>query len=165
MKKAERFDASLLSAEYAKKSSMARYRELLKTFPNVLILFEHDGNYYGFDETAVALHFLFGYPNYRKEEMFVMKVEKAKFEAYAIAKKQMCGYCYVVDRDGVLSFERGKKRFRLQKPLSAYEEILHPKQKKVIAPSYWSDPGTSRGGYDGPWTPGLPSSRFYRKKT
>ena len=163
----DHFDASMLSEGYENKSSLARYKELQKTFPNVLIIFENGEYDYGFDETAVALSILFGYRYYLKEGMLVVKIKKTKFEEYLIVKRQMRGFRYLVDRNGKLTFEKGTKKFRLAKPLSAYKSDLNRKQKKELATSYWDDPITKHGGgwYDDAWTPGLPSSRMYRKKS
>ena len=166
--KLDRFDASMLSNRYAEKSSLARYKELHSAFPNVLIIFEHGGCYYGFNETAVALYFLFGCRYYRQKGMLVVKVEKAKFEEHMIGRRQMRGFRYLVDRNGRLTFEKGIKKFRLRKPLSYYEANLdHVQNNSSTASSYRKAPDTRHGGgwHDDVWAPGLPSSRFFRKKS
>ena len=156
------FDASLLSSEYANKTSLSRYKELINTFPNTLIIFEHADNYYGFDETAVALYYLFGCCYYKKNGMLVSKIEAAKFEEHFIAKRQMRGFRYVIDRNGILTFEKGTKGFSLQKPLSYYFTNIEQFQRdKSHVPSY--DKSYSRHGagwHDDVWAPGLSSQRF-----
>ena len=132
----------------------------------MLIIFEHSGYYYGFDETAVAMYFLFGRRYYLQKGMLVVKIEKAKFEEHMIGKRQMRGFRYLVDRDGQLTFEKGKKKFRLQNTLSYYEANSDRIQNKKAAASFWNDPSTrhSWGWHDDVWAPGLPSSRVFRKK-
>ena len=162
----DQFDASMLSKGYAKEPSLARYNELRRAFPNALIIFEHGEHYYGFDETAVALYDLFGCRYYQQKGKLVVKVERTKFEDFMIVRRQMRGFRYVVDRNGSLTFERGSKKFHLQKPLSYYEANLDRIQNKGLTTSYWNDPITRHGGgwHDDVWAPGLPSSRLNRKK-
>lgn len=162
-----RFDASALSEDYTEKTSLARFKELRRAFPNVLIIFVHGDYYYGFDETAVALFLLFGCRYYRKEGMLVVRIEKARFEDHMVGKRQMRGFRYLVDQNGELTFEKGIKKFRLQKPLSFYDTNLDRVQNKNSTRSYWESTNTrhGKGWYDDVWTPGLPSSRFYRKKS
>ena len=164
---ADHFDASVLGADFAQKSSLARYRELRDVFPNTLIIFEHGDYYYGFDETAVAMYDLFGSRYYQQKGMLVVKIEKNKFETHMIAKRQMRRFRYLVDRNGELTFEKGEKLFHLQKPLSYYAEKLDTVQNKKPETSYWNDPITRHGGgwYDDVWAPGLPSSRMHGKKS
>ena len=165
--KRERFDASLLSSEYADKASLNRYKELHSTFPNTLIIFEHADYYYGFDETAVALYYLFGCRFYKQKGMLVTKTDASKFEEHFIAKRQMRGYRYIIDRNGKLIFVNGKRSF-LRKPLSYYRSIdLDRILKAKSAKSSWTDSYSKHGGgwYNDAWTPGLPSQRFYRKKS
>ena len=160
------FDASVLSDGYVKKTSLARYNELRGAFPNALIFFEHGEHYYGFDETAVALYDLFGCRYSQQKGKLVVKVERSKFEEFMIARRQMRGFRYVVDRNGSLTFERGAKKFHLQKPLSYYEANLARIQNKGLTTSYWNDPITKHGGgwHDDVWVPGLPSTRLNGKK-
>ena len=163
--KNDRFDASALSNGYEDKGSLSRFKELQSSFPNILIIFEHAGFYYGFDETAVALYYLFGCRYYRQKGMLVVKVEATKFEEHMIGKKQMRGFRYVIDRNGKLTFEMGKK-FSLPKTLSYYDINLDRIQKVNPASSSWSNSYTKngRGWYDDVWLPGLPSQRFYKKR-
>ena len=163
----DQFDMSVLSKDYAEKTSLARYNELRRAFPNVLIIFEHDDYYYGFDETAVALFFLFGCRYYRKKGMLVAKIDKAKFEKHMVGKRQMRGFRYLVDQNGRLTFEKGIKKFRLQKSLSYYDTNMDRVQNKEPTASYWKNINTRHGGgwHDDVWTPGLPSSHFYRRKS
>ena len=162
----DQFDASMLSKGYAKKPSLARYNELRNAFPNTLIVFEHGEYYYGFDETAVALYDLFGCHFYQQKGKLVVKIDKTKFEEFMTARRQMRGFRYVVDRNGILTFEKGTKKFRLQKPLSYYEANLDRILNKEASTSYLNDPITrqGRGWCEDVWAPGLPSSRLNRKK-
>jgi len=76
----------------------------------------------------------------------------------------MRGFRYVVDRDGLLTFEIGQKKFCLQKPLSYYKEnVEHILNGKSTS---WINSTLKQGGgwLDDVWAPGLPSSRFFRKK-
>ncbi len=157
------FDTSLLSADFAKKSSLTRYEELCNAFPKVLIIFEHGGYYYGFNDTAVALYDLFGCRYSLQKGMLVAKIEKAKFESHMILKRRMRGFCYLIDRNGILTFEKGIKQFSLQKPMSYYLKNWDKLQNKKTATSYPIDKH-GFGWLDDAWTPGLPSSRMYRKK-
>ena len=163
----EKFDASLLSSGYADKASLNRYKELHSTFPNTLIIFEHADYYYGFDETAVALYYLFGCRFYKQKGMLVTKTDATKFEDHFIGKRQMRGHRYIIDRNGKLTFGKGTGCF-LRKPLSYYNSIdLDRIQKAKSAKSSWTNSYSKYGGgwNNDAWTPGLPSQRFYRKKT
>lgn len=163
----KRFDASLLCKEYADKSSLNRYHELYITFPNTLIIFEHADYYYGFEETAVALYYLFGCKFYKQKGMLVTKTDATMFEEHFVGKRQMRGYRYIIDRNGKLTFVNGKGCF-LKKPLSYYNSIdLDRIQKAKLAKSSWTDSYSKHGGgwYNDVWTPGLPSQRFFRKKS
>lgn len=155
------FNASSLSDEYAGKSSLARYKELTRVFPNTLILFENKGYYYGFDETAVALNIWFGYPFRKAKGMLVAKGRPLK---PLIRKFQLRGIRCILDEQGKVTFWPGKG-FKLQKPLSYYEE--HPISRPDPKPrnTSWTNSYTKQGGGwdDDAWVPGLPSSRFYKK--
>lgn len=160
------FNTSSLSAGYAQRSSLARYKELKRTFPNTLILFSKNGYYYGFDETAVAMSKLFGCHYQMKKRMLVAK--SAKIERM-IAIFQSRGLRYIIDVDGKLTFDEGKG-FRLQNPLSYYETHQTKKRDAKTKSTSWTDSNSKSyskhgGGWnDDVWTPGLPSSRFYRTK-
>ena len=158
-----RFDSSSLSDEYAGKTSLARYRELVRVFPNSLILFMNKGCYYGFDETAVVLNLWFGYQFHKSKGMLVAKSEKLE---PLVRIFRMRGFRYIVDEYGKLTFGTGKG-FRLPKPLSYYEK--HPKSRPTPKqkPTTWSESFSKHGGgwHDDVWAPGLPSSRFYRKRS
>ena len=157
------FDPSSLSDEYGTKKSLARYRELKGVFPNSLIFFRNEGCYYGFDETAVVLNLWFGYPFYKSAGMLIAKIEKIE---PVVCVCQQRGIRYIVDEYGKLTFGAGK-RFRLPKPLSYYEEhhksMPVPKQRSTT----WTESDSKHGGgwYDDVWTPGLPSSHFYKKRS
>lgn len=157
-----RFDASRLSDVYKRKSSLARYRELTHVFPHTLILFHHQGYYYGFDESAVVLNIWFGYPLRKAKGMLVVKDKNLD---PIIRKCQLRGIRYVLDRNGELTFGAGKG-FRLKKPPAYYEE--HPVSRpapKVRVSSYSDSCFRSGGGWqDDVWTPGLPSARMFKKR-
>ncbi len=158
------FDVSALSGEYSQKTSLARYKELQSSFSHALIIFEYNDHYYGFDETAVALYFLFGCHYYQEKEMLVAKIEKEKFEDFMIDKRNMRGFRYVVDRNGLLTFEKGEKRFSLQKPLSYYKENLGRIQNGKAPASWTNSTKHASSWYDDVWAPGLPSSRFFKEE-
>lgn len=168
------FDDSALCDEYRYLPSRYRYDELRSVFPFTILIFEHGGYYYGFNESAVALRILYGFDYYEKGGMLVVKIEGYIFESQILPEKRIKGFGYILDRNGSLTFRYGKK-FRLVKPLSYYRQLGRQKALKArLRPAhpiketkYWGDPDTRRGygWHDGVWAPGLPSSRFYRKRT
>ena len=157
-----RFDESSLSPDYSEKKSLARYRELMKTFPNTLILFQNNGYLYGFEETAVVMSIWFGYRYQKKDGMLVAK--GAEIHSM-LSKLQTKGFRYIVDNNGHLAFRTGTG-FSLPRSLSYYEK--HPVSKptpKKRKTSYTDSYSKQGGGWnDDVWAPGLPSSRFYRKR-
>lgn len=160
------FNASSLSESYPKKTSLSRYKELTSVFPNTFIMFEHEGFYYGFDETAVALFLLFKYRLDIKKEMLVAKIDRNEFRI-TYDHALMRGYRYIVDKNGELLFVNGKP-FYLKTPLSDYKKLInnnkiHQKKQEKTTPQTENDTKHGGGWYDDVWTPGLPSSRFYKK--
>lgn len=157
------FGGSALSDDYAKKASLTRYTELMRAFPNTLIFFAHDCYYYGFDATAVALNLLFGFKYYKNKQMLIVKIKRIEFEAIAERVKAR-GLRYIIDDQGSLTFVRGKK-FMLQESLSYYEANMKKLSKRKAVSSRTDNYiKQGRGWSNDAWTPGLPSSRFYRKK-
>ena len=156
------FDSTSVSDGYAKKTSLDRYKELRRTFPNTLILFRNMGYYYGFDETAVVLDMWFGYTYHKSHGMLVAKGNNYKL---ILEKFQMCGLRYIVDENGKLTFGKGKG-FKLSKPLSYYESHPIVRQPPKNKSTSWTDSYSRHGGgwHDDVWAPGLPSSRFYKSK-
>ena len=158
------FNASSLSESYPKKSSLSRYKELTSVFPNTFIMFKHEGFYYGFDETAVALFLLFKCELNVKKEMLVAKIDRNEFRI-TYDHALMRGYRYIVDKNGELLFVNGKP-FYLKHPLSYYKTIInkvHRKKQKKTTSQAENDTKHGGGWYGDAWTPGLPSSRFYKK--
>ncbi len=164
VQKVLRFDDSRLSADYASKGSMARYKELTRAFPNTLIVFVHDAYYYGFDKTAVALALLFNCRFYRNKGMLVIKIESGDYQRKTKAG-QLRGFRCIVDNNGILTFQMGKK-FSLEKPMSYYEKKQNSVSENKSSHS-WIDSASrhGRGWHDDAWSPGLPSSRFFRNKS
>lgn len=170
---AHKFDSSALRECYKEMPSKLRYNELCRTFPYTMLIFEHGGYYYGFDESAVALRILYGFDYYEKGGMLVVKIADYIFESQILSESNMKGFGYVLDRDGSLTFRRGKK-FRLAKDLSYYRQLgrkltSKAKQKPVRQIKQRRPRGdtNTRHGYgwhDDAWTPGLPSSRLFRKR-
>ncbi|GEM_PF-2230059 len=158
-------DSAKLSANYAKKGSKQRYNELKAVFPNTLILFKHDGNYYGYEETAVFLSGLLGIEQYIKNEMLIVRIESiGLFNGDA-----MQGYRYIVDENGKLTFVSGKE-FCLNSPLRHKKNpkriLLSSNKNSTPKTSSLTNAYSKRGGdwLDNVWVPGLPSSRLYRKR-
>ena len=136
---------------------------MLNTFPNTLIFFEKYGYCYGFDETAAMISMICGYRVYKKDDMLVIKFEKSRFQQM-IKRGQMRGYRLIIDKSGKLTFISGNT-FHLEKPLSYYKNnpdyTLNKKPLQKPVRSYTKNGG---GWHDDAWTPGLPSSRFFRTK-
>ena len=159
------FNTSLLSEAYQKKSSLLRYKELASAFPNTFILFEHEGFYYGFGETAVALFWLFKCKLDIKKEMLVTKIDRYKFRIIN-DRTLLRGYRCIVDKNGELVFINGKSYY-LKYPLSYYKTCInriHLKNQKKKTSQAEKDTKHGGGWYDDAWTPGLPSSRFFKKR-
>lgn len=156
-----RFDESSLNSQYAEKSSLGRYKELIRVFPNTLIIFGNRGYYYGFDETAVVLCIWFKYSYHESNGMLVAKGDRLD---PIIRKIKSRGYRYIVDEDGKLTFGKGKG-FSLPKPLSYYKK--HPISIHATKPRFapYSESYSKNGGgwHDDVWAPGLPSTRFNKR--
>ena len=155
-----------MSKNYKQKKRFDRLAELQKCFPNTILLFKDGGAYYGYDGTAVAMDMLFhtGYfstSGHRCACSFNISMLLNGFGRRNLR--------YILDDNGVTTFCVGKG-FALANSLSSYpmsSKAKNVSQSKSKSKTQSYNGPYERSGYgwdDDTWTPGLPSSRFYRKR-